>query len=291
MVGLYEDPFAYDGSDFNTFLGQDQFGSGSSPEDFHVTHTPTEPHFPAAIHPLKGIPHQQPQHPHHHHTQPPPYHLSPTDPDFSNALQQHHHLPRSAPTSFPSGPGTQQPNLSLDTMGLTWPTATTNPPPPTPSQARPHQNPSDLTAASDADLRALLTTLQSELRQAALDRDEARMQLSTARNELYAARQVEKRLRVERDEARSQADFLGKERAKVKATEGRLRRERNEARLALMMKEAGAAAAGGVGVGARGVGLKKKKGVGVGIGVGGGPGTGMESQGEESESPQGMDQG
>ncbi|KAG7284261.1 hypothetical protein NEMBOFW57_010625 [Staphylotrichum longicolle] len=262
MVGLYEDPFAYDGSDFNTFLGQDQFGSGSSPEDFHVTHTPTEPHFPAAIHPLKGIPHQQPQHPHHHHTQPPPYHLSPTDPDFSNALQQHHHLPRSAPTSFPSGPGTQQPNLSLDTMGLTWPTAaTTNPPPPTPSQAQPHQNPSDLTATSDADLRALLTTLQSELRQAALDRDEARMQLSTARNELYAARQVEKRLRVERDEARSQADFLGKERAKVKATEGRLRRERNEARLALMMKEAGAAAAAAGGVG------------------------------EESESPQGMDQG
>ncbi|KAK4151370.1 hypothetical protein C8A00DRAFT_17213 [Chaetomidium leptoderma] len=236
MVGLYDDPFAYDGSEFPVYLAQDrQFASGSSPEDFHVT-SATEPHFPAAIHhSLKG----QGHHGHHqqHHQQ--PYHLSPTDPlgpNLDNAYQTAaaaaHHLPRSAPTSVrvsgtaPNNNNNNNP--TINTMGLTWntTTATTNP-----SEG----GGIDTTTGTTTDqqqLRNLLAALQSDLRQSAQERDEARMQLSTARNELYAARQVEKRLRVERDEARSQAEFLGAERVKLRQTETRLRRERNEARMA-----------------------------------------------------------
>lgn len=114
------------------------------------------------------------------------------------------------------------------------------------------------------------------------------MQLSTARNELYAARQVEKRLRVERDEARSQADFLSGDRAKLKQTEARLRRERNEARMALLASMKGRGSNGGGGGGGGG-----KRGQGI-AGIGAGALAGLESQGEESgESPPlaGMDQG
>ncbi|KAL2194493.1 hypothetical protein P885DRAFT_62969 [Corynascus similis CBS 632.67] len=299
MVGLYDDPFAYDGTDFTTFLGPDQFATGSSPEDFHV-HSATEPHFPAAVHAaLKGSP--------HHHA---PYLASPTDPLGPGSLE--HALPRSAPppTSYPihhlqqqqqqPGNGTNSGgrNLTLDTtMGgtLAWnaTTATTGPATANTTTTTANNNStSSITAnannSNDPDeLRALL-------RQAALERDEARMQLSTARNELYAARAMGKRLRAERDEARAQADFLGAERAKLRAAETRLRRERNEARLALLALKgpstggvtakggaagagAGTVTGGGSGVGARGQGNR----VGPGAGAGG-----MESQGEDSgESP------
>jgi hypothetical protein len=271
MVGLYED-FAYDGTEFNTFLAQDQFASGSSPEDFHV-HSATEPHFPSSIHALKG--HQ-------------PY-LSPTDPlgpNLDNALQTAH-LARSAPTSFPitsAGTNHHPPNLTLDTMGLAWNTAANTTGTPT-TGTHPNTSSNLATNLPQTDdpthLRTLLTALQSELRQTARERDEARMQLSTARNELYAARQLGKRLRVERDEARSQAEFLGQERVKLKQTETRLRRERNEARLAVLAGRGGKRGVGGMG----GVG---------GVGGGGG-GIQGESQGEESGgSPEvgvGMDQG
>ncbi|KAK3319590.1 hypothetical protein B0T19DRAFT_404159 [Cercophora scortea] len=83
--------------------------------------------------------------------------------------------------------------------------------------------------------RQLAQALQTQLRQAARDRDQARLQASTLRNEVYAARQVEKRLRIERDEARSQVAFLKRERAEGRRTEFRLRRERNEARMALVL--------------------------------------------------------
>ncbi|KAH6649536.1 hypothetical protein F5144DRAFT_635213 [Chaetomium tenue] len=293
MVGLYDDPFAYDGPDFTGYLGHDQFASGSSPEDFHV-HSATEPHFPSAVHgSLKG-----------HHQ---PYHLSPTDPlgpSLDHGLPPAH-LPRSAPTSYPIPPGGNGTagggGLTLDTMGLSWNTASntnnntnTNPNKPQ-SQPQP-QPPSNLnlTNINPADaqqLHTLLTTVQAELQRTARERDEARMGLSTARNELYAARQVERRLRVERDEARSQADFLGAERPKLKQAEARLRRERNEARMALMALKGKGGGGGGAGGGGKG-----KRGGGGGAGVGGGGlGVGgmVDSQGEESgESPPiGMEQG
>ncbi|KAK4124077.1 hypothetical protein N657DRAFT_680124 [Parathielavia appendiculata] len=291
MVGLYDD-FAYDGTEFNTFLAQDQFASGSSPEEFHV-HSATEPHFPPSIHALKGQP--------HHHQ---PY-LSPTDPlgpNLDNALRTAH-LARSAPTSYPipsAGPNHHHhhhppPDLTIDTMGLAWDAhpINTNPPPPAITTAPLTDDPTHL--------RSLVTALQSELRQAARERDEARMQLSTARNELYAARQLGKRLRVERDEARSQAEFLGAERVKLKQTETRLRRERNEARLAaaVLMKGKGPGGGGG-GVRGSGPGGGDAGGMGAGPGLGGG-GAGVGGvgagglQGEESgESPEVgvmMDQG
>ncbi|KAK4244370.1 hypothetical protein C7999DRAFT_43952 [Corynascus novoguineensis] len=280
MVGLYDDPFAYDGADFTTFLGPDQFATGSSPEDFHV-HSATEPHFPAAVHAaLKGPP--------HHHV---PYLASPTDPLGPGSLE--HALPRSAPppTSYPihrlqqqqQQQQQQQPgngtNSGPPTANTTTTTANNNSTNSITANANNSNNPDEL--------RALL-------RQAALERDEARMQLSTALNELYAARAMGKRLRAERDEARAQADFLGAERAKLRAAETRLRRERNEARLALLALKgpgtggatakggaagagAGAVTGGGSGVGARGQGNR----VGPGAGAGG-----MDSQGEDSgESP------
>ncbi|KAK5659128.1 hypothetical protein OQA88_1218 [Cercophora sp. LCS_1] len=72
--------------------------------------------------------------------------------------------------------------------------------------------------------------LQRELQRTVKERDEARMTVSTLRNEVYTARQTEKRLRAERDEARGQVAFLKKERAAGRATETRLRRERDAAR-------------------------------------------------------------
>ncbi|AEO67647.1 uncharacterized protein THITE_136625 [Thermothielavioides terrestris NRRL 8126] len=293
MSGLYDDPFAYDGPDFTTYLGQNQFAAGSSPDDFHVT-SATETHFPAAVHALKPAPQLQ----QHHQS---PYQLSPTEPllpDFDHALQGH--LARSAPTSFPQAPPTPQhappPHLNINTMGLTWNTTTTAAAAPTsapaPSNPDPRGTGPQQPPANAEDLHSMLAALQAELRQTALERDEARLQLSTARNELYAARQIERRLRVERDEARSQADFLGAERAKARQTEARLRRERNEARLALLLKSKGGAvgvAGAGAGVGRIGVG---GAGAGAGAGAGGAGGIavmgggGMESQGEESgESP------
>jgi hypothetical protein len=252
MASLYDDPFAYDGSDFTSFLGQDQFATGSSPEDFHVT-SATEPHFPATIHhALKGA---------HHQSQ----YLSPTDPLGPtlehNALQTHH--ARSAPTNFPGN----HLNNTHNSVGLAWNTTTP-------------QNPDEI-----QNMLASLHRLQSELRQTALERDEARLQLSTARNELYASRQDQKRLRAERDEARSQADFLTAERVKAKQTETRLRRERNEARarLALLLAANGSGPAVVGGAGRAGAPSNQQL---MGILGGGGAGAGVESQGEESgESP------
>ncbi|KAK1752851.1 hypothetical protein QBC47DRAFT_48843 [Echria macrotheca] len=77
--------------------------------------------------------------------------------------------------------------------------------------------------------------LQRELEKTVKQRDEAQMALSTLRNELYAARQVEKRLRGERDEARNQVAFLRRDRAAAKLTESRLRKERDQARLAAVL--------------------------------------------------------
>ncbi|KAK3305601.1 uncharacterized protein B0T15DRAFT_203263 [Chaetomium strumarium] len=255
MASLYDDPFAYDGTDFTGFLSQDQFATGSSPEDFHVT-SATEAHFPATIHhSLKGA---------HHQSQ----YLSPTDPLVGptlahNALQTH--LNRSAPTDFPRN---QPNNNTHNTVGLTWDTAAP-------------QNADEIQS-----MLASLHRLQSELRQTALERDEARLQLSTARNELYASRQDQKRLRAERDEARSQADFLTAERVKAKQTETRLRRERNEARARLALLLSANNGSGPVvigGAGRTGPSSNQLMGIVGGSGAGGG---GMESQGEESgESP------
>jgi len=77
--------------------------------------------------------------------------------------------------------------------------------------------------------------LQQELARVVKQRDEVRLTLSTLKNELYAARQVEKRLRGERDEARGQVAFLKRERATTRQTELRLRKERDQARLAAAM--------------------------------------------------------
>lgn len=77
-----------------------------------------------------------------------------------------------------------------------------------------------------------VSELQRALAKAVTQRDEARMALSTLKNELYAAKQVEKRLRGERDEARGQVGFLQRERAAARQTELRLRKERDQARLA-----------------------------------------------------------
>lgn len=77
--------------------------------------------------------------------------------------------------------------------------------------------------------------LQQDLARVVKQRDEARLALSTLKNELYAARQVEKRLRGERDEARGQVVFLKRERATTRQTELRLRKERDQARLAAAM--------------------------------------------------------
>ncbi|KAK4097053.1 hypothetical protein N658DRAFT_489523 [Parathielavia hyrcaniae] len=313
MVGLYDD-FAFDGSDFNAFLAQDQYLAGSSPEDLHGRSV-TEPHFPPSIHALKGQPH-------HHHQ---PYPLSPTDPlgpHLENALRTAH-LARSAPTSFPIPSANANANhhhpphasdlTAIDTMGLAWDAhaLTTNPPTtalttttssnPAPSSStilddsnpNPHSHaaasyPTDLDLGSSSLATAAVQSSSSELlRQALRERDEARMQLSTARNELYAARQLGKRLRAERDEARSQADFLGAERVKLKQTEARLRRERNEARLAVALRKGGKVEGGGGG-GSGGVrGGGGGDGRRAGPGLGGGGGFLGESQGEESgESPE-----
>ncbi|KAK0648306.1 hypothetical protein B0T16DRAFT_388562 [Cercophora newfieldiana] len=93
--------------------------------------------------------------------------------------------------------------------------------------------------------QAEMARIQSSLRRAQRERDEARMALSTMRNEVYSARQVEKRLRAERDEARSQVLFLKKERAAARTTEQRLRRERNAARMALASCRCAGRKAGG----------------------------------------------
>ncbi|KAK4146680.1 uncharacterized protein C8A04DRAFT_25606 [Dichotomopilus funicola] len=287
MASLYQDTttYGYHGTDYTTYLGsaeQEIFaaGSGSSPEDFHV-HSATEPHFAAssALHAHPG------------------YLPSPTDPVgpgpavFDHAIHAHQsHLPRSAPTSFPVS-ADQHNTLTLDTMGLSWnPGATSSsaiPTSATTATAGPASSsvnnqpplslsPSQLATLPAADLRSLITSLQTTLHQTTQERDDARMHLSSTRNELYAARQIERRLRVERDEARSQAEYLRAERGRAKQTEGRLRRERNEARVAAAA--AAAAVAGGRG------GKKAKKGH-EKNGSGGVLGMG-ESQGEESgESP------
>ncbi len=94
-------------------------------------------------------------------------------------------------------------------------------------------------ASASGNAIAPAEALQRELKQALRERDDARMAVTKLQNDLYAARQVEKRLRGERDEARSQVVFLKKERAAVRATEQRLRKERNEARLAAMLARRG----------------------------------------------------
>ncbi|KAL1835486.1 hypothetical protein VTJ49DRAFT_6629 [Mycothermus thermophilus] len=245
MVNVFEDPFAYDGSDFSPFLSHDQFASPPSPEEFHVVTSATEPNFPATIHHALKTP--------LHH----PGYLSPTDPlgpaaPFNDAsLRTAAHLPRSVPSGFQPGPGPR--GLTIDTANLSWnpaalstttitspiiasPTATTLPTtrpsshplypatalniPTTTATLTTSQTTTTTTTASaptatttttsnslttgptpdnPSDLAKLVTTLRNEL-------SETRLQLSTVRNELYAARQIEKRLRVERDEARSHAD-------------------------------------------------------------------------------------
>ncbi|KAL2015294.1 hypothetical protein VTK56DRAFT_5901 [Thermocarpiscus australiensis] len=290
MVGLYDDPFAYDGSDFTTYLGPDHpFAAGSSPDDFHVT-SATEPHFPA-IHPLKAaVPLQQ-------------SYLPPTGPVAATLengpLPVQLQLEVSAPAPFPAD------DLM---MGLAWDTTT-----PRPGDHQSNPNPSS-NSNSNSTTNDLIQTLQTQLAQTARERDEARMQLATARNELYAARQVGKRLRAERDEARAQAEFLAQERAKARETESRLRRERNEARARLAAAAAAVVLKGGkkgVAAGVR-VGVKTAAAAGSaggnGLGVVGADASGNstaskdlavlgavtgESQGEEStgESPTGQDQG
>ena len=77
--------------------------------------------------------------------------------------------------------------------------------------------------------------LRRELRRALEQRDEARLAVAGLRNEVYAALQVEKRLRAERDDARGQIAFLKKERAAGRLTEQRLRKERSQARMGMML--------------------------------------------------------
>ncbi|KAK3347321.1 hypothetical protein B0H65DRAFT_146345 [Neurospora tetraspora] len=115
------------------------------------------------------------------------------------------------------GPSTSQPPHKFNPFNTT--------------QQQRQQNGHDITAT----LQLQLQQLQATLTQALSERDAARLSLATLRNELYNARQVEKRLRIERDEARAQVSFLKQERTQVRQTEVRLRRERNEARVALAL--------------------------------------------------------
>ncbi|KAK4160510.1 hypothetical protein QBC43DRAFT_292919 [Cladorrhinum sp. PSN259] len=91
-------------------------------------------------------------------------------------------------------------------------------------------------------LTASHAALQSEVARLTSERDAARVSLSATRNELYTSRQQEKRLRIERDEARTElkgekatVETLKRERAQGKVTEARLRRERNELGRLLVM--------------------------------------------------------
>ncbi|KAK0724937.1 hypothetical protein B0H67DRAFT_680407 [Lasiosphaeris hirsuta] len=103
------------------------------------------------------------------------------------------------------------------------------PPYPTPPPPQPDPAPQDPCPSTTTTAYHTTNSLRQQLQQAACERDEARMVVSALRNEVYAARQAEKRLRAERDDARGQVLFLRRE---GRLAEWRLRRERNEMRTA-----------------------------------------------------------
>jgi hypothetical protein len=277
MVGLYEaghDPFAaYSGYEYPSFpphhdhdeleldTGVHFAALSSSPEDHDVQVTSaTEPHFP-------GLPLHKP-------LVAPPY-LATSQPFLPNHPHAH-------------ATDDDNANFQLDYAGLLGPG-----PGPNPSNL---QNPAMVgTDTGNESLEVnineleplgadanIIRALQSSLRQTARERDEARMQLATAQNELYAARQVGKRLRAERDEYRAQAEFLGRERVKARETEKRLRRERDEARLKSALHVAAAGTATTTAASSHALKGKGGKGSGMGGGVAKGLGVVLGRAGGES---------
>ncbi|KAK4179560.1 hypothetical protein QBC36DRAFT_179772 [Triangularia setosa] len=258
MVGIYdsgpyEDPFAWAGSDLElALLAQqqqqqqqdqhlDQFAR-STPEDLTFpagpVHHPQRHHdFPMPISPIGDIPGG----PKSASVSLPPdqAYLSLNHPlqDFENATMTDAGVVQ--PFLPPNHTGNMDLDLDLEALGIpAFPTTLTG-------VHDPSMTAESLSSQLEA-ARNLITTLQASLTKITRERDQARMQLSTARNELYTARQVEKRLRVERDEAhterkqiKAQVETLKKERAMGKMNESRLRRERNEARMALVFKGVG----------------------------------------------------
>lgn len=148
-------------------------------------------------------------------------------------------LPTSLPTTTSTAPTTAP--LPHHHQPATWPDppATDSPPwQPQPHHQQPqlHQHqPQQQNHPSPDSPRDLAPKLALALR----DRDAALVALSSLQNQVYAARQLEKRLRAERDDARSQAAFLRKERTAGRATEARLRRERNQARVQVAVLRGG----------------------------------------------------
>ncbi|KAK3346419.1 hypothetical protein B0T25DRAFT_583619 [Lasiosphaeria hispida] len=193
-------------------------------------------------------PEQQQQIEHHDHQQQYQVSSSVTPPDIDNLFtgddvspQDIDRVPRLqfGPNSFTLHPLKPAPPPPLNTL----PHITTHLPPqdpfsvtsllvspihPSHLELQPNAQPSDPSCTIDS--------LRHQLQQTARERGEARMAVSALRNEMYAARQVEKRLRAERDDARGQVLFLRRE---GRVTEGRLRRERNEARVAAVVVAAG----------------------------------------------------
>ncbi|KAK4108245.1 hypothetical protein N656DRAFT_433896 [Canariomyces notabilis] len=281
MVGLYEaghDPFAaYSGYEYPNFpahhdhdeleldTGVHFAASSSSPEDHDMQVTSaTEPHFPGlALHkPLVAPPYLAtsqpflPNHPHAHAT------------DDDNANFQVDYTSLLGP-----GPGPNHSNHVQNPAMVGTSTSTGNELEVNINELEP------LGAGADANI---IRALQSSLRQTARERDEARMQLATAQNELYAARQVGKRLRAERDEYRAQAEFLGRERVKARETEKRLRRERDEARLKSALHVAAAGTATTTAASSHALKGKGGKGSGMGGGVAKGLGVVLGRAGGES---------
>jgi len=150
--------------------------------------------------------------------------------------------------NFSTGPGLMDWDLELATQPIL------HTPPATQQQQQQQQQ------QQTDNLLQHLQDLQRQLQQITHDRDTARLRVSSLQNELYAARQVEKRLRIERDEARSQVTFLKQKHSSCRQTEQRLRRERNDAKLALLIAKGGTSGAhgpgGGVGRGGTGKAVK-----------------------------------
>lgn len=160
----------------------------------------------------------------------------------------------SLPTSLPTTTTTTTAPLPHHHQPATWPDHPPADSPPWQNHQQPqlHQqqpqqlqhHPSPDTHPSPPD-----QTLAPKLALALRDRDAALVALSALQNQVYAARQLEKRLRAERDDARSQAAFLRKERTAGRATEARLRRERNQARVQVAVLRGGYHGKGGGGKG------------------------------------------
>lgn len=153
-------------------------------------------------------------------------------------------LPTSLPTTTTSTAPTTAP-LTHHHQPATWPDHPPADSPPWQNHQQPqlHQQQNQQQNHPSPETQDLAPKLALALR----DRDAALVALSALQNQVYAARQLEKRLRAERDDARSQAAFLRKERTAGRATEARLRRERNQARVQVAILRGGYKDGGGKG--------------------------------------------